>query len=100
MKYASPYERGLWADMRRGFQGHSRGVMILIFVAILGVFAVSVSALVGLLNADSTRDQILSSTLFLGAFLALGLLKMGYYQRLDRLAILDALEDIRDRVAR
>ena len=97
MKHSSPYTRGLWADMARGFQGPSRGVLILIFVDILVVFALCIVCLVGLLNADDTRSQIILGTLFLVCLLAVGLLKMGYFQRLDRLAILDALEDIRDR---
>lgn len=100
MKHASPYRRGLRADVARGFQGPSRGLMILVFVAVLVVFALSLLALVALLNADDTRSQIIFSTFFLATFVAMGMLKMGYYQRLDRLAILDALEEIRDRVKR
>ena len=97
MKHSSPYTRGLWADVARGFQGPSRGVMILIFVAILAVFALCVVCLVVMLDAADTRSQILFGVLFLACLLAVGLLKMGYYQRLDRLAILDALQEIRER---
>jgi len=96
MKHPSPYRRGIWADMKRGFQGPQRGILILIFVDILVVFALCIVFLVGLLNADDTRSQIISGVLFLACLLAVGLLKMGYFQRLDRLAILDALEEIRD----
>lgn len=86
--------------MARGFQGPQRGVMILIFVAILAVFALCIVCLVVMLDADDTRTQILFGVLFLACLLAVGLLKMGYYQRLDRLAILDALEEIRERLDR
>ena len=56
----------------------------------------AIVCLVGLLGADDTRSQILFATFFLACLLALGLLKLGYFQRLDRLAFLDALEEIRD----
>lgn len=82
--------------MARGFQGPNRGLMILIFVAILVVFVLGVLCLVGMLDADGTRSQILLGVFFLACLFTVGLLKMGYFQRLDRLAILDALEEIRD----
>jgi hypothetical protein len=97
MKHSSPYQRGLWADMARGFQGPGRGLMILVFADVLVVFALCVVCLVGLLHADDTRSQILFGVFFLACLLAVGLLKMWFFQRLDRLAILDALEEIRDR---
>ena len=97
MKHSSPYTRGLWADMARGFRGPNRGVMILIFADILIVLALCIVCLIGLLDAESTRSQILFGVFFLACLLAVGLLKMGYFQRLDRLAILDALAEIRER---
>ena len=97
MKHPSPYRRGIWADMARGFKGPGRGIMILIFVDILVIFALCIVFLVGPLNADSTRSQILCGTFFLACLLAVGLLKLGYFQRLDRLALLDALQEIRER---
>ena len=95
MSESSPYRRGLFADIARGFRGPTRGFMILVFVAILVMLAVCVWCLVGLLEADDTRSQILFGVFFLASFFGMGLLKMGYYQRLDRLAILDALEELR-----
>ena len=98
MQNASPYTRGLWADLARSFQGPQRAVMTMIFVAILAATALSIVCVVALLEADDTRSQILWGVFFLASFLSLGLLKTGYYQRIDRLAFLDALEEIRDRL--
>ena len=97
MKHTSPYQRGIWADMARGFRGPGRGIMILLFVDTLVFFALGVVCLVGLLRADDTRTLILYGVFFVSCLLVMGMLKMGYFQRLDRLAILDALEEIRDR---
>ncbi len=83
--------------MARGFKGPQRGLMILIWIDIIVILALCVLCLIGLVNADDTRSQIMFGAFFLATFVALGLLKLGYFQRLDRLAILDALENIRER---
>lgn len=97
MKHPSPYRRGLRADMARGFTGPQRGLMVLIFADIIVVLGLCIVSFIALVNADDTRSQILFGVFFLALFVAVGLLKMGYFQRLDRLAILDALKEIRDR---
>lgn len=97
MPNSSPYTRGLWGDLVRSFRGPQRAVMVMIFVAILAASVLSVVCFITLLDAGNTRSQILWGVAFLASFLTLGLLKMGYYQRIDRLAILDALKEIRDK---
>lgn len=82
--------------MRRGFEGPSRGLMILVWVDMIVVLALCVASLIGMVNADDTRAQIMFGAFFLACLFAVGMLKLGYFQRLDRLAILDALEEIRD----
>jgi len=97
MKDPSPYRRGIRADMARGFQGPQRGLMVLIWIDIIVLLALCVLCVIGFVNADDTRSQLIFGVFFLAFFMALGMLKTGYFQRLDRLAILDALEEIRER---
>lgn len=84
--------------MARGFQGPTRALMILLFVDILVLFGLCIFCLVSMLRADDTRSLVHFGVFFLACFMAMGMLKMGYFQRLDRLAILDALEEVRDRL--
>ena len=97
MKHPSPYRRSPVADMKRGFDGPQRALMIMILVDIVVVFALAALFLVWMFQADDARSQLIFGVLFLAAFVAGALLKMGWVQRLDRLAILDAVQELRDR---
>lgn len=73
--------------------------MVLIFVDIIVLLALCVFCLVNMVKADDTNSLVTLGVFFLASFFAMVMLKLGYFQRLDRLAILDALKEIRDRQA-
>ncbi len=77
----------LRAEVVQSFRGKQRWMVLLVWVQTLVFFLVSVWAAVQFFGTDETRDQILFATLFLWSSLAVALMKMWYWSRLDRNAL-------------
>lgn len=92
-------EETLRAEIVRSFHGRQRGLIVLVWVVSVLVFAVSVWAAVQFFAAEETREQILFATIFLWASVGVGLLKSWYYARLDRNAILRAVNRLERQLA-
>lgn len=86
------YTRTLASEVRRSLRPPDRGLVLGVFAAGLVVLVLGVLCAVGLFTSDGTRDPVIFGVLFLACLQVIGLLKVWYWGRLDRNAVLDEIE--------
>lgn len=86
-------DRTLFQDLARSFKGPQAWVMAVIWFFTLVFFAVAILSAIRFFEVDTIKHQIMYAALFVFSAHVATLLKMGAYQRMDRYAILDAIEE-------
>ena len=83
-------------EMAHSFEGRQRWIVQLVWVYLFVWFGLAVWAAVRFFDTPKivSRDSILYATLFVLAFLTAVQMKMWYWSRLDRNAILRAIERV------
>ena len=93
-------ERGLYAQMSDAFQGPMKLWTVFAFVLSLAFFAGSIYALVQLWGGPPLRESLLWLALFGWLALAVAMIKIWFWMRLNQLTLLRELKKIELQVAR
>jgi len=91
----------LRAEVLASFHGRQRWMIIMVWIVTAVIFAVSVWAAVRFFGTDAAdvKELIAYAALFLWTSAGVGMLKSWYYSRLDRNAVLRAVQRLELRMA-
>ncbi len=93
-------ERGVFTQMFDTFQGPMRFWMVFVFLLSIVFFAIAVRSVFGILEAESARNTALWSAAFSFSILAVAMLKIFVWMRMNHLSILRELKKIELRITR
>ncbi len=93
-------ERGVFTQMFDTFQGPMRFWMVFVFLLSIVFFAIAVRSVFGIMEAGSARDTALWSAAFSFSILAVAMLKIFVWMRMNHLSILRELKKIELRITR
>ncbi len=99
--FDADYDETMRAEVVASFRGHQRWLIIVVWIAAPAIFALSVWAAVRFFQTDTAdvKGLVAYAGLFLWASVGVGMLKTWYYSRLDRNAILRAIQRLELRLA-
>jgi hypothetical protein len=93
-------EQSLTEKVVQSFRGKSRGLVLLVYIAVTVFFGLMVLAMYRLWTSDSTRDMILWATAFMFFCLATTMLKLWYWMELNRNTVLREIKRVELQLAR